>query len=309
MAKISTYETDSTPNLSDKLIGTDVDNMNQTKNFTISQVLSLANLGTFVPYTGASANVDLGSNNITANSIIKLGGTSSQFLKANGSVDTNTYALASSLSSYVPYTGAASSVNLGSNNITANSFIKVGGTSSQFLKANGSIDSTAYASSASVTALTPYYGSFFDTTQQTAVAANTAYPVKLNSTDNNATSGVSVITDGLGNKTIIKVANAGVYNIAFSAQLRRGTGGSAETIDFWLRKNTVDVPSTNTSVSVQANAGLLVAAWNFFIRLDAGEEVQLMWATTTTAIDMPYAAATGLHPATPSVILTVNKVG
>jgi hypothetical protein len=45
----------------------------------------------FVPYTGANANVNLGSNNITANSFIKAGGTSAQFLKADGSVDTSQY--------------------------------------------------------------------------------------------------------------------------------------------------------------------------------------------------------------------------
>jgi hypothetical protein len=45
----------------------------------------------FVPYTGANANVNLGSNNITANSFIKSGGTSAQFLKADGSVDTSQY--------------------------------------------------------------------------------------------------------------------------------------------------------------------------------------------------------------------------
>jgi len=39
--KISSYAIDSTPNSGDKLIGTDVDNMNATKNFTIGQVLSL----------------------------------------------------------------------------------------------------------------------------------------------------------------------------------------------------------------------------------------------------------------------------
>lgn len=43
MGKISGYANDSTPNLGDKLIGTDVDNMNATKNFTIGQVVSLAN--------------------------------------------------------------------------------------------------------------------------------------------------------------------------------------------------------------------------------------------------------------------------
>lgn len=45
----------------------------------------------FVPYTGANANVNLGLNSITANSFIKVGGTSAQFLKADGSVDLNHY--------------------------------------------------------------------------------------------------------------------------------------------------------------------------------------------------------------------------
>jgi hypothetical protein len=44
-----------------------------------------------VPYTGATTNVNLGAFNLTATSIIKSGGTSSQFLKADGSVDSTTY--------------------------------------------------------------------------------------------------------------------------------------------------------------------------------------------------------------------------
>ena len=51
---------------------------------------------------------------------------------------------------YVPYTGAIADVNLGSNDITAASFVKSGGTSSQFLKADGSVDSTAYAADSTV---------------------------------------------------------------------------------------------------------------------------------------------------------------
>jgi hypothetical protein len=43
MGKISSYAIDSTPNLSDKVIGTDVDNMNATKNFTIGQIADLVN--------------------------------------------------------------------------------------------------------------------------------------------------------------------------------------------------------------------------------------------------------------------------
>ena len=54
------------------------------------------------------------SGNFTATSLIKSGGTSSQFLKADGSVDS---------SSYVPYTGATTNVDLGStHSITAGAF-------------------------------------------------------------------------------------------------------------------------------------------------------------------------------------------
>jgi hypothetical protein len=45
-------------------------------------------------------------------------GTSSQFLKADGSVDSSTYITSSSLSSYVPYTGASTNVNLGNNTLS-----------------------------------------------------------------------------------------------------------------------------------------------------------------------------------------------
>ena len=99
MGKISTYAQVSSPSLSDKVIGTDVSNMDATKNFTIADILSLgSSSGLFVPYTGALANVNLGANNITANSFIKVGGTSAEFLKANGTVDSNTYLTANTLS-------------------------------------------------------------------------------------------------------------------------------------------------------------------------------------------------------------------
>ena len=56
----------------------------------------------YVPYTGATANVDLGIYNLTASSLIKSGGTSSQFLKADGSVDSSAYIVLGSLSASAP---------------------------------------------------------------------------------------------------------------------------------------------------------------------------------------------------------------
>ena len=46
MAKISSYSTDNTPSLSDKLIGTDTSDSNNTKNYTLGQVGALINENT-----------------------------------------------------------------------------------------------------------------------------------------------------------------------------------------------------------------------------------------------------------------------
>jgi hypothetical protein len=67
MAKISTYALDSVILLDDKLIGTDADNSNVTKNFKVGDLLTFigTNLNS-VPYTGATGNVDLGANDFLA---------------------------------------------------------------------------------------------------------------------------------------------------------------------------------------------------------------------------------------------------
>ena len=52
------------------------------------------------------------TGNLTAPSFIKTSGTSSQFLKADGSSDSNSYALSSALSSYLPLTGGSVSGNI-----------------------------------------------------------------------------------------------------------------------------------------------------------------------------------------------------
>lgn len=70
MAKISSYLLDGDISLSDKLIGTDGDSNNATKNYRIGDILSLFNdpdfLTGFVPYNGATQNLDLGGYDLYA---------------------------------------------------------------------------------------------------------------------------------------------------------------------------------------------------------------------------------------------------
>ena len=75
MAKISTYPPVGTPTLSDRLIGTEVTDNDATVNFTIGDILGLiGSLGLYVPYTGATASVNLGSFSLTSATVTYTGG-------------------------------------------------------------------------------------------------------------------------------------------------------------------------------------------------------------------------------------------
>lgn len=143
------------------------------------------------------------------------------------------------------------------------------------------------------------YGSFYDTTDQTAAAINTAYAMTFNNTD--LSNGVYV-----GSPTSrIYVDTHNVYNIQFSAQLLN-TAGGAHDIWIWLRKNGVDVPNSATSIRIEGNNTKQVAAWNFLLSLNSGDYFELMWEVSDLAVTLDYEVASAVHPAIPSLILTVT---
>ena len=146
-----------------------------------------------------------------------------------------------------------------------------------------------------------HYGAFSDTTTQTIVSINAAYAMTFNTTD--AANGVSI-----GSPTSrIVVANQGVYNVQFSAQLDETSGGTAN-VYIWLRKNGTNVANTASTVALQGTSARTVAAWNFIIQLEPTNYVELMWAADTTNARILAASATSVWPAIPSVICTVTQV-
>ena len=146
------------------------------------------------------------------------------------------------------------------------------------------------------------YGSFYDTTDQFAAVANTAYGMTFNTTDTVATSGFSI-----GSPTSrIYTDRTDVYNIQFSAQLLSNSGGT-HTVWIWFRKNGTDIADSTTKVTVEGNNTAVVAAWNYVLQLNATDYFEIMWASNDTHVYLHEEAATGLHPRIPSVILTVTK--
>lgn len=146
------------------------------------------------------------------------------------------------------------------------------------------------------------YGAFLDTTTHTAAVINTAYPITYNTT----VSTNSVVLDAV-DKSKIYVDENGLYNFMFSLQLDSSSGAS-QNIWVWPRVNGVDVPDSATRVAVQGSSAELVAAWNFFQEMNAGDYFQLMWAVGNTGVQIIHEAATAFCPAIPSIIMTVNFI-
>jgi hypothetical protein len=145
----------------------------------------------------------------------------------------------------------------------------------------------------------PRYGSFYDTTTQTAAAINTAYAMTFNTTDLSV--GVTV-----GSPTSrIYVDRPNVYNVQFSAQLDK-TAGGVGLVWVWLRKNGVNVADSAGQIRIQGNNAEILAAWNYVIQLNAGDYIELMWEVDDTSVILLADPASAVHPSVPSVILTVT---
>jgi len=141
-------------------------------------------------------------------------------------------------------------------------------------------------------------GAFYDTTTQTAAAINTAYAITLNSTS--LTQGVSIGTP----TSRVYVDRTGSYNIQFSLQLV-STNAAAKDVYIWADVNGTSVPESATKLTLSGSSNAYVAAWNFVIRMSAGDYFRLMWSTSNTNVQIARIAASAPVPAIPSVILTV----
>ncbi len=158
-----------------------------------------------------------------------------------------------------------------------------------------------------MSALVVPHGAFHSSVDQT-LAANTPGAMQFEVTD--FSQGVTIENDEFDDPTIIRIADVGIYNIAFSAQLHNtGGGGAGSTVDIWMVHQGDVVPDTNTRIEVPSNAPYIVAAWNFFVDSNTTpQDFQLFWQTPKIEIRLEHLAAAGSIPATPSIILTVNQV-
>lgn len=142
-------------------------------------------------------------------------------------------------------------------------------------------------------------GLFYDTTDQTAAVINTGYPVEFKTT---------YIENGLTveNDTEITVQDDGVYNFQVTLQLQH-TNSSACELYVWINKNGSDVTYGGKRYTIKGNDFFSVN-WNFNIDLDAGQYIEMYWATDDLGLNMHADAPTSPHPGIPSAVVAVTFV-
>ncbi len=147
------------------------------------------------------------------------------------------------------------------------------------------------------------YGAFQDTTDQTAANTTTAYAVTFNTTD--YSNGVY-----LSNSSRLNVRNYGIYNIQFSFQYKNTTN-DGQDVDIWFRKNGTNVDGSNSRFHMPARKSTgdpshLIAAMNFFLEMNAGDYVELMWRTSDVGVSLEH-FPTSTSPTRPSIGQTVQR--
>lgn len=147
------------------------------------------------------------------------------------------------------------------------------------------------------------YGSFYDTTTQTATAINTAKAITYNTTE--LSHGVYLGTPA----SRVYVDTEGIYNFQTSIQLD-STVATAEEFYLWFRLNGVDVTNSASQIRIQGNNAEIFVALNYFFNLKAGDYVEMMFSVSNLGVQMLASGAVAPHPGIPSVILTVaNNIG
>jgi hypothetical protein len=145
------------------------------------------------------------------------------------------------------------------------------------------------------------YGQFYNTATQTQATANVAASVAFNTTDISV--GVRLRSPSTSE---IEVDTEGIYNFQVSMQFDSSSGSNRE-VWVWFRKNGTDIANSAMYLNIQNNQSEILQAFNLLVEMKASDYLEIMWEVGNTNAEMAAFAATGVHPAVPSIILTVSN--
>jgi hypothetical protein len=245
----------------------------------------------FVPYTGATANVDLGTHTLLA---------AKGIFSSSGSGDTVgiTHSSGSGIALNITKGGNGEGLYInktsGSGNaatiigtLNATTLVKSGGTSSQFLKADGSVDSTAYGTG-SVTSVAALTIGTTGTDLSSTVANSTTTPVIT----------LNVPTASATNRGALSSADWTTFNNKQNALTNPVTGtGTTNYIAKFTGTSTIGnslVFDNGTNVGIGTNSPTFLLDVNGTLRASANvtgtDNVAVFHNTNTTTAGTPVIA-------------------
>lgn len=145
------------------------------------------------------------------------------------------------------------------------------------------------------------YAIFGQDADVTAAAPDTAYKIAL---DNISAQGITLTGSPL---TEITFVEGGLYSIAFTAQIA-SSSSSTVNFRFWPRVNGSDVTGSTIVASLHNNGATITVSRTAIFSFDAGDVLNVMWATDSTSGSLTAHAATAYAPAAPSVTVAINRV-
>ena len=146
-----------------------------------------------------------------------------------------------------------------------------------------------------------YYGVFARDISYTPAVANTAYPIVFDVTRD----GNGIILGTPASRIV--VPQSGRYQFAATLQFISNTAAD-KNIWVWFRKNGVDIPDSARLVTVSINGAYTPVAINEAVSLAANGYVEIVFASSSTAVSLVAVPATAFAPESPAIVIEVTQV-
>jgi len=146
------------------------------------------------------------------------------------------------------------------------------------------------------------YAQFIRDTDVTAAAVDTAYSITYDAPS--FADGVS--RDGTDPERIV-FEESGIYLLSFTAQIS-STSSSTVMFRFWPAINGTTSPGSTIVAKLHENDASTVVSRSALFQVNAGDYLEVKWATSSTSGFLKAEAATAYAPSAPATTLAVTRI-
>lgn len=120
---------------------------------------------------------------------------------------------------------------------------------------------------------------------------------------------ISGIEHSIDHPADIRIVESGVYVLIAAPQVGRKLGTGSSHIDFWLRKNGIDIPNSNVRCSIKENGETDVVVNQTMSAFKSGDVLNIMMAVEKTGEGIGIEAIKSSdRPLIPSIIFSMHKI-